>query len=259
MTELTHREIQLGLLEILKDIDAFCKKHHIRYSIAYGTLLGAVRHKGFIPWDDDVDLQMPRPDFDRFVSTYRSTRFRCLYNNERFTQYFAKVEDPTTLCDEMKVSGKMQLGLNVDIFPIDGKPVGEENQIVHEKRVGKFVRRMFIIRRGFFSRYDINFAKIEAFLHKPSYWLGKAEAMLKKYDYETSGFRGTTCCTFKGLKEIFPGDVFDGYTTLEFEGVHFQSFEQWDRILRQQYGDYMQIPPVDQQRFHHQSVHRLDN
>lgn len=70
MRKLSHREIQLYLLEILKSVDAFCVKEGIRYSMAYGTLLGAVRHKGFIPWDDDIDLLMPRPDYERFVSTF---------------------------------------------------------------------------------------------------------------------------------------------------------------------------------------------
>ncbi len=259
MKELAHREIQLTLLEILKDIDAFCKEHDIHYSIAFGTLLGAVRHKGFIPWDDDIDLLMPRPDFERFISTYTSPRFRCLYNDRRFTQYFAKVEDPTTVCNEMKISKKRLLGINVDIFPVDGKPEGTEKQIAHEKSVAKFIRRMFIIRRGFFSRYDLNIAKIEAFLHKPSYWLSKAESIIKRYDYDTSRFCGTTCCTFKGLKEVFPKSIFESYTELEFEGVLFPAFEQWDKMLRQQYGDdYMQLPPEDKRKIHHLSVFKLD-
>ncbi len=259
MRQLTHREIQLELLEILKDIDAFCRKHEIRYSIAFGTLLGAVRHKGFIPWDDDIDLLMPRPDFDRFVATYGSGRFRCLYGSGKYTQYFAKVENPATLCNELKVSRKRQLGLNIDIFPVDGKPDDMEDQIAHEKKAAKYIRRLFIIRRGFFSRYDLNFAKLEAFMHKPSYWLGKVEAVIKSHDYNTSNFCGTTCCTFKGLKEIFPKSMFESYTELEFEGFMFKAFGQWDRMLRQQYGDdYMQLPPEDQRRTHHQSVCILD-
>ena len=64
------REIQLRLLDILTDVDRFCRSEGLRYSIAYGTLLGAVRHKGFIPWDDDVDILMPRPDFERFIASY---------------------------------------------------------------------------------------------------------------------------------------------------------------------------------------------
>ena len=73
MKRLTHEQIQRHLLLILQDVDAWCRRHGIRYSLAYGTLLGAVRHKGFIPWDDDVDLLMPRPDFERFVAGYGAT------------------------------------------------------------------------------------------------------------------------------------------------------------------------------------------
>lgn len=83
--KLSHREIQLYLLDILKAVDAFCAKEGIRYSMAYGTLLGAVRHKGFIPWDDDIDLLMPRPDYERFVATFGKdpdSRYRCLCHKE---------------------------------------------------------------------------------------------------------------------------------------------------------------------------------
>ena len=104
MQKLSHREIQLYLLDILKAVDAFCAKEGIRYSMAYGTLLGAVRHKGFIPWDDDIDLLMPRPDYERFVATFGKdpdSRYRCLCHKEgvkgdRFVHFFAKLHKATT-------------------------------------------------------------------------------------------------------------------------------------------------------------------
>ena len=101
MQVLTLPEIHADLLEILKDIDAFCRKEGITYSLGYGTLLGAVRYGDFIPWDDDADLIMPRADFDRFVATYPSDgRFHCLLNTVNDTEYyvsgFAKVHDPST-------------------------------------------------------------------------------------------------------------------------------------------------------------------
>jgi len=126
MQKLSHREIQLYLLDILKAVDSFCRNTGIRYSMAYGTLLGAVRHKGFIPWDDDIDLLMPRPDYERFVSTFGKapgSRYRCLCHEEgvkgdRFVHFFSKVEDVKT--KSLQGRGyEYDFGLNIDIFPIN--------------------------------------------------------------------------------------------------------------------------------------------
>ncbi len=256
MKQLEHREIQLELLEILKAIDAFCKEKGIRYSLAYGTLLGAARHKGFIPWDDDIDLQMPRPDYERFVAEFRHPRYICHRNSPKFTQYFAKVEDPTTVCHERKLSRRLRMGLNVDIFPVDGKPDTPELQKAHEKRIGRPVRRLFIRRRGFFTFRDFNFAKIEAFIHSPEYWINQAETLMKSYDVATCDYCGSICTTYNGLVEIFPRDVFENYTTLEFEGIQFPVFARWDYFLKSYYGDYMQLPPEEKRRIHHNAVYR---
>ena len=102
MVQLSKPQIHSVLLEILKVVDKFCKEKGLRYSIAYGTLLGAVRHKGFIPWDDDIDILMPRPDFERFVSEFGKepgARYRCLYNteNSRFFQVNVLLKPPLNL------------------------------------------------------------------------------------------------------------------------------------------------------------------
>ena len=100
MRELKLEEIQGILLDIMTDIDSFCRENNIRYIISSGTLLGAVRHKGFIPWDDDADMFMPREDFDRFVKIYKGRKYHLLYNtrNEKefFAAAYAKISDPGT-------------------------------------------------------------------------------------------------------------------------------------------------------------------
>ncbi len=255
MKSLDHRETQLELLEIMKEIDAFCKERGIKYSLAYGTLLGAVRHKGFIPWDDDVDLQMLRPDFERFVAEFRHPRYICHYKSPKFTQFFAKIEDPSTICAEKKISRRARMGLNVDIFPIDGKPEDMELQLAHEKKIRSCVRRMFILRRGFFTFRDFNLAKLEAFARGRMYWINKAESLMKSYDVAESAVCGCVSVTFKGVKN-FPRSVFENYTEVEFEGVKFPAFADWDTILKAHYGDYMQLPPEDRRKIHHTAVYR---
>ena len=151
MQKLSHREIQLYLLDILKAVDSFCVKEGIRYSMAYGTLLGAVRHKGFIPWDDDIDLLMPRPDYERFVSMFGKepgSRYRCLCHKEgvkgdRFVHFFAKVEDVKT----KSLQGRgydYDFGLNIDIFPMDGKPEDPDLQRKRERQLTHWSHRLNI-------------------------------------------------------------------------------------------------------------------
>ena len=180
MKRLSHGQIQEHLLSILKDVDAYCRSHGIRYSLAYGTLLGAVRHKGFIPWDDDVDLLMPRPDFERFVSGYGRDggAFRCLYGTRDkdadFVNFFAKVDDPATVSKE---GGKYyRFGLNIDIFPVDGKPDGKEAQAAWEKRMCRETHRMRLRYKPLFSAPL--FAVLSSHLHSHGWWFARCESLI---------------------------------------------------------------------------------
>lgn len=127
MQTLTLREIQEIELNILSDIDRFCRENGIRYSLDGGTLLGAVRHHGFIPWDDDIDIIMPREDYDRFLKSYQSKngQYR-LYTKDTIpayrTQMFAKVIDTQTIANEELYQQQDAYGLWVDIFPADYVP-----------------------------------------------------------------------------------------------------------------------------------------
>ena len=94
MKEMTTADIQQVSLDILKDIHSFCQKENIKYSLAYGTLIGAIRHRGFIPWDDDVDIMMPRPDYERFIRTYHSAQgYEILPEGEESMIAMARVYD----------------------------------------------------------------------------------------------------------------------------------------------------------------------
>ena len=268
MRKLSHREIQLYLLEILKSVDAFCVKEGIRYSMAYGTLLGAVRHKGFIPWDDDIDLLMPRPDYERFVSTFGKepgSRYRCLCHKagvkgDRFVHFFSKVEDVRT----KSIQGRgyeYDFGLNIDIFPMDGKPEGVELQRKRERKLTHWSHRLNICGTRFdiFNFHQPLLSKIEAHLRGAEHWWKLINDEVLKYPYETSRLVGAVSVTYNGTREIFERNMLDEYSDLEFEGCRFKAFRHWDEWLAQEFGDYMKLPPEGSRKTHGLTVYLLDD
>ena len=261
MKRLDIKEIHEALLELLISVDQFCRNQQIRYSLAYGTLLGAVRHKGFIPWDDDVDILMPRPDFERFVTSFGKDggRYQCLYNTSgddaHFVNFFAKVHDTATISHEKRMKN-YRFGLNIDIFPVDGKPDTESEQYRHEKALGHLVHRIYLRQRPFFpySFHDPLLPKIEAHCFSLEHWFNKTVSLMKSYDYSSSRYCGSVSVRYNGLVEIFEKEFFENYVELEFEGHKFMAFKDWDRFLKKQYGNYMELPPEDKRRTHELEV-----
>ena len=255
-------EIHSYLLDILKAIDAFCVKNAIRYSMAYGTLIGAARHKGFIPWDDDIDLLMPRPDFERFISLFgkeEDSRYRCIYRvdteKEYYKHIFAKVHDSWT---ELK-QDRYRFGLYVDIFPVDGKPDDPQLQRKMEKTLTHYAHRLNICSTRFnpFNFHQPLLANIAAHLLGPDYYLRKCDELMGRYRYEDCNKAGAVSMTRNGVREVFDKSLFESYKTMEFEGCAFQAFADSEKFLVQQYGDYMQLPPLKDRRTHNITAYRI--
>lgn len=260
MEELTLKELQQVNLSILKDVHAFCESNNIKYSIAYGTLIGAVRHKGFIPWDDDVDIVMPRPDYERFCRTYHSeSGMRLIYygNDRSALAAFARVvECEKTVYQTERPWTFQKSGVWIDIFPLDGVKNAEEYRLRYErlKPISRFVYKFrrqnhhIVSSDSWWSIFKTVLARVAGLGGWiPSALLNKIIiATMTKYDYNDCYGYGQISCLDDG-PIVFSKKGFDSPILLDFEDTQFRAMSDYDTVLRKLYGDYMQLPPSDKQ------------
>lgn len=257
---LTLREIQLAELDILKQFDSFCRAHDICYSITAGTLLGAVRHKGFIPWDDDIDVFMPRPDYEKLLGLAGAVEAETGYvlsghhDIELSVSPFAKLVDPCIFVMAEDLFTPEHLW--VDVFPVDGL----END-PHKLKVQCYkadLMRLMLAAKTSPVKSAHGMARR---LVKRLFWIvglpmsarDVAEHMTlhgKRVSFESADIVGPMIFSSCVLRDSFPRKAFDDMTTLEFEGESFPSIGCWDAYLTSVYGDYMQLPPVEKRATH---------
>ena len=256
--KLSLKDIQGLSLEILQDVHAFCMENGITYSLAYGTLIGAFRHKGFIPWDDDIDIIMPRPDYDRFLATYRSDRFKLLSSAGKDSYLcFSRVYDDqeTAIRTTFPFAHDYQGGLWIDVFPADG--VEDDFEAYKNRFETQFAlwRKQYFLRdpKASFGAYRTLRNKCSLLYRKITRLNGCGLAsVIDKMNRNASevGF-GTTrhwsqlACPDDGLQSYQLAEDFQTTIPVEFEGHVFQAMNGYDRVLRSIYGDYMQLPPED--------------
>ena len=249
-------------LDILIDVASFCEKNNIRYYLACGTLLGAVRHKGFIPWDDDVDIMMPRPDFIRFMDLYKSDRFKGYWPSEG-RYYYGKVYDPKTIKYEKGYDYKkyQPLGVDIDIFPLDGIVNDEE---VIKKLHNKSAKLELLLR---LSNQKIFLRKnpLKCINRIIPRIIGskRLEKMIERnamtYPYETSEYVIRMRNTPNGFTGALKKEVYDEPVKLEFEGHMFYVPRDYDKWLTAFYGDYMTLPPEEKRRVHYNDTYQIED
>lgn len=254
-------EIKSKEIAILDKIVEVCEKNKLKYFIAYGTLLGAVRHKGFIPWDDDIDLLMPRKDYQKLLEVWDNEGAYQILECTKDFQYvypFAKVIDAYTVLEEYEVDQQYRMGVYVDIFPYDGiKGSIKKNkaflkicEIMEKLRIYS----MFSCDKILHENPKKNFGR--KFLWRILTQIGPAKIsrwqnkFAQKYIKERADFQGflCTCCS---RKELLPAELFDNTIMIEFEGKKYCAPAQFDEILKREYGDYMKFPPKEQQHLTH--------
>ena len=257
MQQITNiKEIQSIELGILEDIARFCDANGIRYTLSGGTLLGAIRHKRFIPWDDDADIAMLRPDYDRFVHEYRSSSYELISAEKNtYPGVYAKVVDNGTIVRERGIN--LKNGLWVDVFPLDGAPKKGYCPLA-ASAFWRFYRTVLKYRyfpvfqlASSFKEHLLSFLALPFRLISIKAFTAPMIRVMKRHsvvDVPFIGFLGGTGYTFR---ETIPRSAFDAFVPVTLEGRTFSAMKGWNQYLSSLYGDYMTPPPPEKRHRTH--------
>ena len=256
------RQLQLTELDILKTVHSFCVQHGIEYSLYAGTLLGAVRHKGFIPWDDDIDICMSRNEYNRFIRLWQEDPVEGYVlqnkdNSPAFMSSFTKIrKDHTTFLEQEQDIGQFHTGIFIDVFPLDRIPSAWLSKRVFYLRcmVYQLMIRGYpppdgnpIVRLGCRVILRIiggrNRRRVE-------------QRMLNKLteNQNDMGLKIVEFANMCTLKVEYPENLLESTTELPFEDGCFQVYSDWKVMLTQHFGDYMCLPPEEERTWTHHPI-----
>lgn len=261
------------ILDVFKTFIEICAQHNLRYFCCGGTAIGAIRHQGMIPWDDDIDVLMPRPDYERFIAI--STQM----SMEKYEIVTAEIEDTyylpfAKLCNKHTslveyVDIPSVFGAYIDIFPLDSTaPSGVERGKLLQK-FRRAANKLLVIPKASTDnlrsglKHLLNFRLRTAFneffyafnkRNARKNILNEIEMILQYYPFDSSEFVGNYGGMW-GIKEFGPKEWFDDFVVSEFEGFQVRIPKGYHALLTQMYGDYMQLPPKDKRVTHHHTTY----
>ena len=265
MKDLEVNEIKKIQLNILKSVDDYCSKNDIKYFLSYGTLLGAIRHKGYIPWDDDIDIMMLRNDYEQFLSDFNKNRtdnLEVLHSSidKKFPYEFAKIHDKTTTLIE-NVDVKYSIGVNIDLFVVDYLGDNKENakKIYNKNWIWE---KILLVKNIKSNKKDRNFiknniVKLLKFICKPITIYKITSSMNKnsqKYKNANGKYLGILCERDFTYAKVFEKEWFNDSIKVQFENLKLNIPKQYDKILKTMYGNYMQFPPKEERITHHDYI-----
>ncbi|WP_288617925.1 phosphorylcholine transferase LicD [uncultured Eubacterium sp.] len=249
-------------MQILDVFDDICRKNNLKYSLAYGTLIGAIRHKGFIPWDDDIDVTMPREDYNKLLNIWNqvaSSEYLLVNHNlyEGFNQNFSKiVAKNTTFLQEYNKdrADKFPQGFFIDIFPCDRiatNKIGKKLQFL-----ANAVSMLYV--RGYRSGTGgaIGIAERILLCVTPSFRkriMKFTDRYAQKWN-KSANSEWIAPCTFLDCRRAFSSTLFDSVIEVDFEDRKYLAVAEYDSYLKKVYGDYMKLPPVEKRVWSHKPI-----
>lgn len=268
-------QLQQEELKILKYYHAFAEEHNLQYSLCAGTLLGAIRHQGFIPWDDDIDVMMRRSEFEKFENLFLSSNFeednlayQSTKNNKTYFASYSKIRSKTmNIRENLPKTQTDNYGPWIDVFPYDNVPDDEKlrkeqyEKVMHYNRLLRFFLIPKVTDRDSGARRTFKkvMIKLNETLYKGYFFI---PYLIKKRDYYATMYNDqeTECCGelaylyFKNYEQyaasITLNSHFDNLVLTKFEDDEFYALKEYDTVLTKYFGDYMELPPEEERKKH---------
>lgn len=251
------KQIQLDILEV---IDNFCVQNGIRYSLACGSMLGAIRHKGYIPWDDDIDIYIPRDDYKRFIQIFPEElghiKVASLEREPKWNRAYAQAYDSRTIMNEYAHT-PLKVGVYIDIYPIDNVPDSDDAWLRYNK-IRRFLIRIQEIKyipihwnRTIQKNLVLIIGKIMLLPFSSRIIAKSINHFAQRYNGMGYG-RSFECVQGMLQKRPFQSSLMTDFIRIQFENQHFTIMKDYDAYLTNAYGNYMKLPPKEKQISHHQ-------
>ena len=256
MEKISNDELKKIQCDILLEIHEFCESKGIKYFLAYGSLLGAVRHKGYIPWDNDIDIALTRPEYTRFAKEFNDFKFKMPLRfvdysvDHSFPYSIGKVVLENSKIDELDNVFDYKLGINIDVYPVDGIS-GEDSSVYKKEKFYKLLLAFKRIKKGnnFFRNICLQIGKFFLLPVSNERLVRKKYEIASNCDYNNSKYGCVLVQTNSNDKPISI-ECFNDVTPVEYEGHLVNAPIGYDVWLKSIFGDYMQLPPEDKRNAH---------